>query len=467
MLDGVPKSITPLSSFSSELDCLISEGRITRLNDMDLNSGKYVLYWMQRSQRSSNNHALEYAIHKANSLEVPLVVYFGLTPDYPEGNIRHYHFMLEGLQETQQNLRSRGIDMIVRIEPPFVGVVAMAEESRMLVTDCGYLRHHRRWRQQVSSRIKCPMIQVETDAVVPVRVTSPKEEYAARTIRPKIHKHLDEYLMPVEETKINSEIYTPDISSVDLDNLNSIESRLNVDESVDICRDLRGGTKRAKARLQDFIRTKLDDYDELRNDPSKDYLSNMSPYLHFGQISPLYIALRITESGRTGTDSYLEELIVRRELTLNFCFYNQEYDSLNCLPDWARTTLHKHRDDSREYVYTMNEFEHAETHDDYWNAAQQDMVDTGKMHGYMRMYWSKKILEWTENPEAAHAIALSLNNKYELDGRDPNGFTGVAWCFGKHDRAWKERPIYGKVRYMSANGLERKFDIEQYVHQHV
>ncbi len=446
---------------------MISEGRITRLNDMDVNPGKYVLYWMQRSQRSSNNHALEYAIHKANSLEVPLVVYFGLTPDYPEGNIRHYHFMLEGLQETQQNLKSRGIEMVVRIEPPSVGIVAMSDKSRMLVTDCGYLRHHRRWRQQVSSRVKCPMIQVETDAVVPVRITSPKEEYAARTIRPKIHRHLDDYLLPIEEIEINAELYTPDVSSVDLDNLHSIESRLDVDESISVCEGFTGGTKRAKMRLEDFIKTKLDDYDELRNDPSKDYLSNMSPYLHFGQISPLYIALRITEAGSKGTDSYLEELIVRRELSLNFCFYNPEYDSLNCLPDWASTTLREHRNDPREYLYTMEEFEHAETYDDYWNAAQQEMLDTGKMHGYMRMYWSKKILEWTENPETAHAIALKLNNKYELDGRDSNGFAGVAWCFGKHDRAWKERPIYGKVRYMSDKGLERKFAIEQYVHQNL
>ncbi|MBS3794566.1 MAG: deoxyribodipyrimidine photo-lyase [Candidatus Thorarchaeota archaeon] len=446
---------------------MISEGRIRRLNDLDIKPGKYVLYWMQRSQRSSNNHALEYAIHNANSLEVPLIVYFGLTPDYPEGNIRHYHFMLEGLQETQQNLISRGIEMVVRIEPPSVGIVAMTGQSCLLVTDVGYLRHHRRWRQQVSSRIRCPMIQVETDAAVPVQVTSPKEEYAARTIRPKIHRHLDKYLIPIEETEINAELYSPNLSSVDLDDLNSVESRLGIDDSISICKNFRGGTKRAKTRLQDFIKTKLDDYDELRNDPSKDYLSNMSPYLHFGQISPLYIALRITEAGKPGTDSYLEELIVRRELSLNFCFYNQEYDSLNCLPDWARTTLQEHRNDSREYLYTMENFEHAETHDDYWNAAQQEMLDTGKMHGYMRMYWSKKILEWTDNPETAHAIALKLNNKYELDGRDPNGFAGVAWCFGKHDRAWKERAIYGKVRYMSAKGLERKFDIEQYVQQNL
>jgi deoxyribodipyrimidine photo-lyase len=192
----------------------------------------------------------------------------------------------------------------------------------------------------------------------------------------------------------------------------------------------------------------------------------MSPYLHFGQISPLEIALRLQAADgveQENVEAYLEELIVRRELSMNFCYYNPEYDSLAGLPDWAKETLEAHADDRREYVYDQATLEAGQTHDPYWNAAQQEMALAGKMHGYMRMYWGKKILEWTPDPAEAFRIALELNNRYELDGRDPNGFTGVAWCFGKHDRAWAEREIYGKVRYMSAGGLERKFDIESYV----
>ena len=230
----------------------------------------------------------------------------------------------------------------------------------------------------------------------------------------------------------------------------------------------RGGPSRARQRLADFIAHKLAHYDEKRNAPSKDYLSHLSPYLHFGQISPLYIALQIRDAENVGSENreaYLEELIVRRELSMNFCHYDPDYDSLACLPDWARETLAAHADDPRTYVYDLAAFEGARTHDPYWNAAQLEMVRTGKMHGYMRMYWGKKILEWTPNPAEAFRIALTLNNRYELDGRDPNGYAGVAWCFGKHDRAWKERAVYGKVRYMSAGGLERKFDIEAYVAQ--
>ena len=189
----------------------------------------------------------------------------------------------------------------------------------------------------------------------------------------------------------------------------------------------------------------------------------MSPYLHFGQISPLYIALKVLETESLGKDSYIEQLIVRRELAYNFVYYNRNYDTIKCLPPWATATLNVHKRDKREYIYTLEEFENAETHDPYWNAAQKEMVITGKMHGYMRMYWGKKILEWSKNPKAGFDIALYLNNKYELDGRDPNGFAGVAWCFGKHDRAWTERKVFGKIRYMNSNGLKRKFDAEAYV----
>jgi deoxyribodipyrimidine photo-lyase len=240
-------------------------------------------------------------------------------------------------------------------------------------------------------------------------------------------------------------------------------SRLQIDRTVKKVNTLQGGTGEARKYFDVFIDEKLEHYAELRNDPTVDYLSLMSPYLHFGQISPLYIALNVSRTRDSGKEAYLEELIVRRELSMNFVFYNDRYDSFESVPDWARKSLQTHLKDRRDYLYTRRELEQAGTHDPYWNAAQKEMMLKGKMHGYMRMYWGKKILEWSQTPEEAFKTALYLNNKYELDGRDPNGFTGVAWCFGKHDRPWGERTIFGTVRYMNDKGLKRKFDADRYV----
>jgi deoxyribodipyrimidine photo-lyase len=303
------------------------------------------------------------------------------------------------------------------------------------------------------------MVQVESDVIVPVETASPKEEYAAATIRRKINAQLDKFLKPI---KAGKPVKKSEINH-DCVNLHKIINKLDIDRSVEEAPNFQGGTNTAIKELESFIDSKLDRFADLRNNPSKEYLSNMSPYLHFGQISPVYIALKILKSDSPGADSYLEELIIRRELSVNFSYYNPNYQSIDCLPDWALKTLKEHENDQRPYIYSLEELENANTHDPYWNAAQKEMVHTGKMHGYMRMYWGKKILEWVETPQEAYQIALQLNNKYELDGRDPNGYTGVAWCFGKHDRAWKERKVFGKVRYMNDKGLKRKFKIDKYV----
>jgi len=247
--------------------------------------------------------------------------------------------------------------------------------------------------------------------------------------------------------------------------LENLVSKLDIDRSVKATEYYTGGLGYGKKLLDKFIENKLDGYLKYSNDPTKNYLSDMSPYLHFGQISPVYIALKIRGSNSPASKDFLEQLIVRRELAMNFTNYNSNYKNIECLPEWAIKTLKKHESDNREYIYTLEEFERGKTHDPYWNAAQMEMVETGKMHGYMRMYWGKKILEWSPTPEEAYKRALFLNNKYELDGRDPNSYAGVAWCFGKHDQGWKERPIYGKVRYMSDSGLERKFKIAEYVNE--
>ncbi len=447
---------------------MIHAERVQYLNPEDVRRGDYVLYWMQHAQRAAYNHALEYAVREANDLGLPVLAVFGVTQRFPAANTRSYAFMLEGLRETQHTLREHGVRLQVRLQPPVEAVGELAPDAALVVTDRGYLRIEQRWRERVARRLPCRLVQVESDVIVPVETASQKEEYAAYTIRSRIHKHLDKFLVALEPTPVERDSLSLELdgAGVALDDVSGLLERMRINRSADRVDAFSAGTAQAEALLDEFIAQKLHYYAEGRNEPSEDYLSHMSPYLHFGQISPLYIALRVKEAEEVeqeNVNAYLEELIVRRELSMNFCHYNPDYDTLDGLPDWARQTLEEHAHDEREHLYTPEEFEAGRTHDPYWNAAQREMMLTGKMHGYMRMYWGKKILEWTPTPAVAHRIALELNNRYELDGRDPNGFTGVAWCFGKHDRAWKERSVYGKTRYMSAGGLERKFAIDAYV----
>ena len=442
---------------------MIQQERIKTLNTKPVADGKYVLYWMQAAQRIEYNHALEYAIRLANKLQKSVVVFFGITDGYPEANQRHYYFMLEGLKEVHKNLEAEGIKMVIQHKSPDMGAAESAKQAAMVVVDAGHLRIQKKWRTSVAKKIDCALYEVETNLIVPVEQASSKENFSAGTFRPRITKQLDKYLVPLSHKK-------PGLSSLDLKfpafNFNDIDkafSKLNIDKSIGKIDSFHGGTSRAKRLLSDFVQNKLDHFAQLRNDPNADCVSNMSPYLHFGQISPLYIALKILKTSSPGKDDYLEELIVRRELSHNFVFYNDKYDTFDSLPPWAVTTLDSHKRDKRQYIYSLEQFEKAQTHDPYWNAAQKEMFLTGKMHGYMRMYWGKKILEWSKNPRTGFDIALYLNNKYELDGRDPNAFAGVAWCFGKHDRAWSERSVFGKIRYMNAAGLKRKFDADAYV----
>lgn len=442
---------------------MIQKERIKVLNKKDIRKGAYVLYWMQASQRAEYNHALEYAILKANELHQPVIVFFGITDQFPEANERHYFFMLEGLKQVRESLKKRGIQMVILHRSPEHGVLQLAKKASVTVVDRGYLRIQKAWREDASKKMECPLIQVETDVVVPVEETSPKEEYSAATIRSKIRRKLEAFLVPLKEHEPLIDSLSLDFDSFDIEDVEEAISQLRIDRSVKRVNSFRGGTKQAKSHLEIFLESKLDRFPELRNDPTLDYLSHMSPYLHFGEVSPLYIALEVSKTKSPGVDAFLEELIVRRELSMNFVFYNQRYDAYEALPDWAKKSLKAHRKDKRSYVYSLKEFEMGTTHDPYWNAAQKEMVTKGKMHGYMRMYWGKKILEWSRSPEEGFKIALYLNNKYELDGRDPNGFTGVAWCFGKHDRPWGERSVFGNVRYMNDKGLKRKFDADRYV----
>ncbi|HPF05228.1 MAG TPA: deoxyribodipyrimidine photo-lyase [Spirochaetota bacterium] len=441
----------------------VEDKRIHNLNGKDIVKGDYVLYWMQQSQRAKYNHALCHAIQIADSLKLPVLVFFGIDSGYPSANLRHYRFMIDGLAEVERELKKLGIKMITWIIEPVEGVLRLAENAAAVVADFGYLKHQLIWRKEASSSVNCLFLAVESDVIVPVETASAKEEYSAATFRPKITALMKFYSeLPPVIKPVNSSLPL-NLNSVNLSDIDSIMAELDIDKTVMPVANLKSGTPAAEQTLKKFIELRLDEYPDKRNHPSLNFSSELSPYLHFGQISPLFIVSEILKIDSPGRDVFLEELIVRRDLSINFVYYNKNYDSYDSIPPWAAATLKKHQSDRREYLYSRREFEESLTHDIYWNAAQNELVTTGKIHNYMRMYWGKKFIEWTESPEVAFDYMVYLNNKYAIDGRDVNSYTGIAWCLGKHDRPWKERPVFGTVRYMNDNGLKRKFDMSGYI----
>ncbi len=423
-----------------------------------------VVYWMSRDQRMQDNWALLFAQNLALRHTRSLVVLFCLVPQFLNATLRQYQFMLAGLQELETRLAAETIPLVVLLGSPETEIPAFVERNDVdvLVSDFNPLRINRRWKAGVAEKIECPFYEVDAHNIVPCWLASPKQEYAARTFRPKLNRAVPEFLDDFPALRRHPHKWQESGDTIDWKN--AVRS-LHVDETVPTVTWLKPGETAAQHVLRQFLEHKLESYPAQRNDPNSDALSNLSPYLHFGQIAAQRVALEVNRSKAPShaKEAFLEELVVRRELADNYCYYNLAYDSLDGIPEWARKTLREHAGDPREYRYTRAELENAETHDRYWNAAQSEMRVRGKMHGYLRMYWGKKILEWSSTPEAAFATALFLNDKYELDGRDPNGVTGVAWCFGTHDRPWRERAIFGKVRYMNAAGLKRKFDMEAYV----
>lgn len=344
---------------------VIQPERVKILNDHETASGDYVVYWMQVSQRTHYNHALEYAIMQANKLKKPLLVYFGLTDKNPDANQRHYLFMLEGLKEIQRSLNEIRVQLVVLHESPEIGAIEMAKDASLMVTDRGYMLNQIKWREYVAENVKCPMIQIESDVVVPVEYASSKEEYSAATIRKKIKSKLGDFLVPVERQIPAKESMDMNYNSISIQDENKALSQLKIDRSVKEVEYYHGGTSQAFKHLKIFLKNKLNKFSDLRNDPTQDYASHMSPYLHFGQISPLYIALMVSSIDIPGKDAYLEELIVRRELSMNFAFYNPNYHNIQGLPHWAKKTLEEHSKDERDYLYSIDEFEGAETHDPY------------------------------------------------------------------------------------------------------
>ena len=461
------------SRVPQEIRALSDDPRITVRRDGPPDpKGRCVVYWMQQAQRGIDNHAVDLAVHIANLLELPLLVYFAAISNFPHANLRHYAFLNQGLADIEQDLQRRNITFIMR-RAPYESHEQLLSDVRaaFLIGDENPLRVPEQWRKQLASRIAIPFWTVDADVVVPSKLME-KAQYGAYTIRPRLYRLLPDYLRLYENPHANhawrrlhgfySDSVYEDIT----------RDWTDLDRSVAPVEAWQGGTHAALKRLRHFTGKLLVDYEAQRNHPETDCTSGLSPYLHFGHIGPLTIALAVEAAAkedqtlRPARDSYFNELIVWRELAINFVRYTPNYDSPGCAEAWAKQTIAEHARDEREHLYTLRQLEAAHTHDALWNAGQLQMVRHGWMHNYIRMYWAKKILEWTPDIATAMKYCIHLNDKYFLDGRDPNGYAGIAWALlGKFDRAWGERPIFGKIRYMSGASTGKKFDSKRYIEQ--
>jgi len=456
-----------------ELARLASQPRVqVRRAGTPRKEARCVVYWMQRAVRIVDNPALEIAIEAANLLGLPVIVYFQVIPNYPNANLRHYHFLQQGLRDVAENAASRGVGFVLRRSPENSLEAFLEEvEAALLIGDENPCREPERWRRVLAMRLKIPFWTVDADVVVPSRVFN-RSYVLLHHFRPHLKAELPNYLVapskiaPIHPWKPKRKL---DSYSLDID----ITAGFNkLDRSIGPVDTFTGGTHSALKRLNEFVNHELKDYETKRNHPEVKGTSRLSPYLHFGNIGPITIALAVQKAVAEGNanseaaDKYLEQLIGWRELSVLFVRHEPNYDNWDCATPWARKTLIEHTADPRSHLYTLNQLERAETADDLWNAAQRQMVDTGWMHNYMRMYWAKKILEWSPDPARAFEWAVTLNDCYQLDGRDPNGYAGIAWAIvGRHDRPWFNRPIFGLVRPMSGTSIARKFDAEEYISQ--
>lgn len=429
--------------------------------------GECVVYVMSRDQRVADNHALLEAQEAALEQKLPLVVLFCLYPAVGYRSREQYKFMLAGLREVEASLQKLDIGFHFVTGNPKNAILSQVEKLRpaTLYFDFSPLRGPQTLQKLIATKSQVQTFTIDTHNVVPVWVASDKQEYAARTLRPKLHRQLADWLVAPSVPAKHPHSYDGALQTME-SQADKVRKLLGALQSTDQQLALDPGETAAHRQLDLFIRKRLAEYSEGRNDPTQNGQSDLSPYLHFGQISSLRVALEImaTDAPAASKDTFIEELIVRKELSDNFCYYNNNYDQLAGAPDWALRTLHAHADDPREFTYRYGQLLNAQTHDNAWNAAQKQLTKTGKIHGYMRMYWAKKVLEWTESPEQAVAWLIQLNDQYSLDGGDPNGYVGILWSVaGVHDRPWFERSIYGSIRYMSRSGLDRKFAVDKYI----
>ena len=451
---------------------LAQDPRVTVRRGGAPGDGKCVVYWMQRAQRGRDNHALNLAIALGNALDLPVVVYFAAISNFPHANLRHYAFLNEGLPDIEEDCAERGVGFVMRRAPHEYHLKFFDDvDAAMVIGDENPMRETEKWRVSLGEELTIPFWTVDADVIVPSKLLE-KAQFSAAVARPRLYRALPEFLVPY--TNPHATVLWKRPHGLHADNVREdiTVGWKEFDRSVRPVETWTGGHQAAVKRLQVFCAAMLVNYDRDRNHPETDGTSKMSPYLHYGHIGPQTIALAVDAAAKTHPhlkaerESFFNELIVWRELSVNFVRYQPEYDSPACADNWARQTITEHDRDEREVLYTPAQFEAAETHDELWNAAQIQMVRHGWMHNYLRMYWAKKIVEWTPNVATAMKIAIHLNDKYELDGRDPNGYAGIAWAvLGKFDRAWFDRPIFGKRRYMSGASTGKKFLSQLYIEQ--
>jgi deoxyribodipyrimidine photo-lyase len=454
-----------------EIARLMSNPRVlVRRGGSPRKGGRCIVYWMQRAMRIPDNPALDVAIEAGNLLGLPVAVFFSVIPNYPNANLRHYHFMAQGLRDVAEDAAERGVGFVLRRHPDN-SIEAFLEEveAALLVGDENPCREPERWRRVLARRLKIPFWTVDADVVVPSAVFG-RSYFLMHHFRPHLKAALPRYLVAGTARKPLSAWAAPRRLASDSVNEDLTAGFANLDRRVGPVDSFTGGTRAATRRLEEFLKHDLAHYEKARNHPEVKRTSRLSPYLHFGNIGPLTIALAVEKAvaeGRASAsarDRYLEQVVGWRELSTLFVRHNPNYDNWECAEPWARKTLLEHAGDDRPHRYDLAQMERGETGDELWNAAQREMVETGWMHNYMRMYWAKKILEWAPDPARAFEWAVMLNDRYELDGRDANGYAGIAWAIvGKHDRPWFERPVFGLVRPMSGASLAKKIDARAYI----
>jgi deoxyribodipyrimidine photo-lyase len=452
---------------------MIDIRRVQKQNEFEYSSGS-VLYWMNRDMRIRDNWALLHAQSVARQYKSELVICYNLEPEFLGGTLRQLDFKIGALKQIKEDAEKLNIAFYVLIDSDITGVIDFidAQSIGYVVTDFAPLRIQRKWLKDLHKKIKIPLDVVDTHNIVPVWETSDKKEFAAYTIRPKIQKKLKEFLtdfpkvLKQKKRNMKGGVIPAKAGIQDQYSLDYILKHAKTNRKIMPVTWCVPGEKSAHTVLKHFI-SHSDEYSKKRNNPVEDVQSQLSPYLHYGMIAPQRVAYEVSHSdmNHDSKKDFLEELIIRRELADNFCYFEPHYDTPEGFHEYFKEELKKNEKVEREYLYTKKQFENAQTHDDLWNACQMQMVKTGKMHGYLRMYWAKMIYAWTKNAGEALKIAIYLNDTYELDGRDPNGYVGIAWCIGGvHDRPWYvTNKVFGKLRYMSRNGMEKKFDVKKYI----
>ena len=435
--------------------------------------GEFVLYWMQATQRADWNLALEFAIEQANALRLPLLVYHGLRHDYPWASDRLHTFILQGVVDLYAGFAARGIQYAFYLDERDDGratgspLVRLADRAALVVTDFNPAFIYPRQIRALRRKTETPVIAVDACGVVPLKAVS-REHSTARGIRTELMAALPHHLWPIAggEPQVRRTIELPfEPTRPTPEGIAAMVARCDIDHAVAPSAAFRGGTAAARAQLQRFLELGLHRYDEQRNDPNEpDATSRLSPWLHFGHISVQEVLLAARDAGPAAQyEKFLDETLVWRELSHNFCFHNPRHRTTDGIPPWAREQLAAHEADPRPALYSDDDLEHARTDNELWNAAQRAYLRDGFMHNYLRMLWAKAVLTWTPDAAACLRILEHLNNKYALDGRDPNSYGGILWTFGKFDRPFYRRPIYGTVRYQSLKAAADKFDVPRYV----